>query len=141
MERGITPAEAAAFRELARAVANATQCAAAPETTSFDDPGTAGVERLQLTRSPARNVAPQASVSSLASPGGELVPLLLTTAEAAKLLAVANRTLWRWSRSGLAPSPVTVGGAVRFRRTELLEWIAAGCPRMEGGEKRHGERS
>ncbi len=53
---------------------------------------------------------------------------LLTTREAAKLLGIGERTLWRHSRSGAAPAPVAIGGAVRYRRTEILDWIAAGCP-------------
>ena len=59
--------------------------------------------------------------------------LLLTTAEAAELLSIGERTLWRWSRSGIAPAPVKIGGsAVRYRRDEYLTWIAEGCPRTDG---------
>jgi excisionase family DNA binding protein len=60
----------------------------------------------------------------------EIVPELLTTPEAAKLLNIGERTLWRHSRSGLAPAPMKIGGAVRYRRQELLDWIASGCPRV-----------
>jgi len=59
-------------------------------------------------------------------------PELLTTAEAARLLGIGERTLWRHSRSGEAPAPVSIGGAVRYRRSEILEWITAGCPRIDG---------
>jgi excisionase family DNA binding protein len=62
-----------------------------------------------------------------------IAPELLTTREAAKLLGIGERTLWRHSRSGAATAPVTIGGAVRYRRVELLEWIDAGCPRIDGG--------
>jgi len=65
-----------------------------------------------------------------------IVPELLTTGEAARLVNVGERTLWRWSRCGIAPRPVKIGagknGAVRFRRSEYLAWIAAGCPRVDG---------
>ena len=61
-----------------------------------------------------------------------LTPELLTTAEAARLVNVGERTLWRWSRAGIAPAPIHIGGAVRYRRTEYLEWIATGCPRADG---------
>ncbi|HEY4759561.1 MAG TPA: helix-turn-helix domain-containing protein [Thermoguttaceae bacterium] len=58
-----------------------------------------------------------------------IVPELLTTAEAARLLSMGERTLWRHSRSGAAPAPVKIGGTlVRYRRSELLDWIEAGCP-------------
>jgi len=68
------------------------------------------------------------------APGG-IVPELLTTAAAAELLSIGERTLWRWSRSGIAPAPIKIGGgpraAVRFRRRELVEWLEAGCPRVD----------
>ena len=64
------------------------------------------------------------------------VPALLDSRHAAELLNCGERTLWRWSRSGVAPAPLKIGGgvrpAVRFSRDELLEWIRAGCPTMAG---------
>jgi predicted DNA-binding transcriptional regulator AlpA len=69
-------------------------------------------------------------------PGHVQETLLLTTKEAAALINVGERTLWRWSRSGLAPKPIKIGDAkkapVRFSRATLLQWIAAGCPRTDG---------
>jgi excisionase family DNA binding protein len=62
-----------------------------------------------------------------------IVPELLTTAQAARLLGIGERTLWRHSRSGTAPAPVTIGGTVRYQRAKLLAWIADGCPRIDGG--------
>ena len=58
-------------------------------------------------------------------------PELLTTAQAARLCGLGERTLWRHSRSGAAPPPLKIGGAVRFRRADLAEWITAGCPRCD----------
>lgn len=67
---------------------------------------------------------------------GGITPELLTTKQAAELVNVGERTLWRWSRSGLCPRPVKIGagkqGAVRFRRSDLLKWIQDGCPRVDG---------
>lgn len=67
---------------------------------------------------------------------GSILPELLTTAEAAGLCRIGERTLWRWSRSGIAPRPIKIGtgttGAVRYRRSEYLAWIADGCPRVDG---------
>ena len=66
----------------------------------------------------------------------DIVPELLTTRQAAELCGCGERTLWSWSRSGIAPRPVKIGvglrPAVRFRRSELQEWIADGCPRCDG---------
>ena len=64
---------------------------------------------------------------------------LLTTRQAAELLSIGERTLWRWSRSGICPRPVQIGNglrpAVRYRRTELEQWVADGCPRVDGGPR------
>jgi prophage regulatory protein len=54
---------------------------------------------------------------------------LLSAAESAEMAGVAKRSWWRYVSSGKAPAPVRLGGAVRWRRNELAEWIAAGCPR------------
>lgn len=54
---------------------------------------------------------------------------LLSAAEAAEVAGVAKRSWWRYVSSGRAPAPVRLGGAVRWRKSELAEWISAGCPR------------
>jgi len=54
---------------------------------------------------------------------------LLSASESAEMAGVAKRSWWRYVSSGRAPQPVRLGGAVRWRRSELAEWIAAGCPR------------
>ena len=55
---------------------------------------------------------------------------LLTASESAEMAGVAKRSWWRYVSSGKAPAPVRLGGAVRWRKAELAEWIAAGCPRV-----------
>ncbi len=66
---------------------------------------------------------------------GGITPELLTTKQAAELCGVGERSLWRWSRSGQAPRPVKIGdgkrGAVRYRRSDLMAWIADGCKRID----------
>jgi len=66
----------------------------------------------------------------------QIAPELLTTAQAARLAGCGERTFWRWSRCGIAPEPITIGRgrrpAVRYRRSDLLQWIDAGCPRVDG---------
>jgi predicted DNA-binding transcriptional regulator AlpA len=61
---------------------------------------------------------------------------LLTAAEAAEMAGVGKRSWWRYSSSGKAPAPVRIGASVRWRRTEIAAWIAAGCPRV----RREGAR-
>jgi excisionase family DNA binding protein len=74
-------------------------------------------------------------MASNAPTAESIVPELLTRAQAARLLGIGERTLWRHSRSGAAPAPVMIGGTVRYRRAELLAWIADGCPRIDGGHE------
>jgi len=62
-----------------------------------------------------------------------ITPELLTTTEAARLLGIGARTLWRHSRTGAAPAPVKIGGTVRYRKSQLLIWIEENCPRCDGG--------
>ena len=63
---------------------------------------------------------------------------LMTTEQTAEMCNLGARTVWRWSRSGRMPAPLKLGdgrqGAVRFRRSEIMQWIAAGCPRVDGGQ-------
>ena len=53
---------------------------------------------------------------------------LLTAKQLAALLQVSLRTLWRMRSAGQVPSPLRFGGTVRWRKDEVLQWIAAGCP-------------
>ena len=68
-----------------------------------------------------------------------IIPELLTSKQAAELCGIAERTLWSWSRSGLAPAPLKIGlgtrPAVRFKRSEYMAWIQAGCPRVDRGQR------
>jgi predicted DNA-binding transcriptional regulator AlpA len=73
--------------------------------------------------------------TSTAGPAA-IVAELLTCKEAARLAGVGERTWWSWTRSGLAPKPIAIGyglrPAVRYRRAELLAWIASGCKPVDG---------
>ena len=77
-----------------------------------------------------------APTTPIALPPESSLPALLSSEQAAKLCGCGTRTLWRWSRSGVCPAPVKIGGGVRpsirFRRDELLAWISDGCPRVDG---------
>jgi excisionase family DNA binding protein len=53
---------------------------------------------------------------------------LLTAHEGARLLNGSERHLRRLSDRGAMPQPVRLGTLVRWRRDEIEQWIAAGCP-------------
>lgn len=53
---------------------------------------------------------------------------LLDVSEVASLLHCSKRHVYRLSDAGRMPAPVRLGALVRWRRAEVLDWIAAGCP-------------
>lgn len=50
---------------------------------------------------------------------------LLTTTQAAEILAISPKTLlnWRYERQG--PPYIRLGGVIRYRETDLLAWVDA----------------
>ena len=54
--------------------------------------------------------------------------LLSIRAVAAMLGNCSTRHVRRLSEAGRMPPPVKLGASLRWRRTELVSWIAAGCP-------------
>lgn len=54
---------------------------------------------------------------------------LINEREAAQILAVAVRTLQWWRIRGGGPKFVKLGRAVRYRRSDLLDWIDANTRR------------
>jgi len=54
---------------------------------------------------------------------------LVNARELAKVLAVSERTLYRLKSTGELPPPVVLGGSVRWRLSEIRQWISRGCPR------------
>jgi len=57
--------------------------------------------------------------------------LLINSREAAKLLKIGERTLWRMWNDGMMPKPIRIGQAVRFSFEELNAWVNAGGPPQE----------
>jgi prophage regulatory protein len=57
-----------------------------------------------------------------------LVPLAVDAKRLAKMLCVGLRTVRTWDSAGRLPSPIRIGGAVRWRVSEIRRWLAAGCP-------------
>ena len=50
---------------------------------------------------------------------------LLTARAVAEILDVSAETVLRWTRAGTLPAIRLPGGAVRYRRDVLDEWLAA----------------
>jgi excisionase family DNA binding protein len=58
----------------------------------------------------------------------ESAPLMMTAEELADTLCISLRQVWRLKAKGDLPKPVTIGRNVRWRRSDILQWIEAGCP-------------
>jgi predicted DNA-binding transcriptional regulator AlpA len=56
-------------------------------------------------------------------------PLLLPAKQAAVLCGMSAASWHRKVSAGLAPAPLRIGpGCVRWRRSELEDWVRASCP-------------
>lgn len=55
-------------------------------------------------------------------------PIVVNTAELATLLHVSQRHINDMNKEGRLPAPVRFGRAVRWIRSEIDAWLAAGAP-------------
>ena len=53
---------------------------------------------------------------------------MMTADELAETLCISKRQVWRLKAKGDIPKPVNIGRSVRWRRTDIMAWIAKGCP-------------
>jgi excisionase family DNA binding protein len=63
---------------------------------------------------------------------------LLNVDAVAAMLGVSDRHVYRLADCGRMPKPIKLGGAVRWDRQTITDWIDAGCPnvatRQGGGQ-------
>lgn len=52
---------------------------------------------------------------------------LINAAHVAERLGCSQRHVWRMRDAGKMPAPITLGRMVRWRDTEVSEWISGGC--------------
>jgi excisionase family DNA binding protein len=71
----------------------------------------------------------------LTQPVREHLAALLDVRAVAALLDCSPRHVYRLADAGRMPPPIRLGALVRWRRAELLDWLAAGCKpcRTAGG--------
>jgi predicted DNA-binding transcriptional regulator AlpA len=69
-----------------------------------------------------------ATTSPSASAEASTLPLLLGAKQAAALPGLGVSTWLRLVAAKKAPASIKVGGSTRWRRTDILAWIEAGCP-------------
>jgi excisionase family DNA binding protein len=67
-------------------------------------------------------------VTTTALPPDQVAPALLDVRAVAALLNCSSRHIYRLADVGRMPAPVRLGNLVRWRRSDLDGWLAAGCP-------------
>ena len=63
---------------------------------------------------------------------------LLDVQAVAAMLDVSSRHVYRLADGGRMPQPVKLGGAVRWDRQAIADWIDSGCPdliKRKGGTR------
>ncbi|NQV29236.1 MAG: helix-turn-helix domain-containing protein [Rhodopirellula sp.] len=76
------------------------------------------------------------SVGSTATQERSSSPELLDVEAVAKLLSCSTRTVRRMADSGQMPRPLKVASLVRWRRSDIEQWLADGCPSCRPSQRR-----
>ena len=50
--------------------------------------------------------------------------MMMTVKQVAEALGVSERSVWRWSATGVLPAGVRIGSVVRWPRRTIEEWLA-----------------
>lgn len=53
---------------------------------------------------------------------------LVDVSTASRTCSLSRSAFYKFVKAGSAPQPVKLGRSTRWRRQELLDWIANGCP-------------
>lgn len=67
--------------------------------------------------------------------------LAITARDLAEMLGLSVRQIWRLQSAGKLPRPIRLGGSVRWKRGEVMNWFDAGCPDRRTWEARKETRS
>lgn len=59
---------------------------------------------------------------------------LLDISQVATLLNCSKRTVYRLSDAGQMPRPLKLGALVRWRTSDISQWITDGCPKCRGAK-------
>lgn len=63
---------------------------------------------------------------------------LMTAGTVGERLALSKRQIFRLNSSGRIPTPVRIGGSVRWRHSDIEQWIDIDCPDRKTFENRKG---
>jgi len=49
--------------------------------------------------------------------------MMMTVKQVAEALGVSERSVWRWSATGILPPPVRIGATRRWREETIRRWV------------------
>lgn len=73
---------------------------------------------------------PNPSAEGIGAPEVDPAVLMIDVNVVAEMIGCSPRHARRMADGGLMPRPIRLGGLIRWRRSDILEWIQAGCPRV-----------
>lgn len=74
--------------------------------------------------------------SSVTRTDPQAVAAMLDVQAVAAMLDCSSRHVYRLADAGRMPRPLKLGALVRWRRSDLDHWIAAGCPNCRDAARR-----
>ena len=64
--------------------------------------------------------------------------LVLNAKELALVLGISSRQVWRLNVMGKLPKPIRLEGSVRWKISEIVDWIDSNCPDLKTWEQMKG---
>lgn len=61
--------------------------------------------------------------------------LLLNVNEVGAEVGLSSRTIWNLRNAGKIPPPIRIGRAIRWKRSDIEQWIAQGCPDVSRAQR------
>jgi predicted DNA-binding transcriptional regulator AlpA len=80
------------------------------------------------SRPPAKAKKKDEVLGNVTAKSFDSAPMMMTADELAGTLCISLRQVWRLKAKGDLPKPVSIGRNVRWRRSDIVEWIEAGRP-------------
>lgn len=105
-----------------KAVSRMTAFTQRPDDVSF------GPRRNPATAQPSTQGSCSVGSPVISETIMSAVESLLSVRKVAKLLGLCERTIWKLLAAQRIPEPVRIGHSVRFRASQINDWISAGCP-------------
>lgn len=65
-------------------------------------------------------------------------PLVISAKQLSEMLGVSVRQVWRLNATGKLPKQIRLGGSVKWKRNEIIDWLGQNCPDRQTWEAMKG---